>query len=137
MIGGGYLAAGVAAAILAASTASFFVGMDYGADSERAEQAEALEAALKDKSAAEKRIGELELAAQTRETERETVVREIYRDVPRIVTRDVYRNVCIDADGLGLLDRAADAANGRIDTGSAPSSPARASQGPSEGRRDR
>lgn len=116
-LGSPYVAAGAALLLLGTHTGAFFVGKDYGADGVRAEQAEELEQALKDKKAAEQRIADLELAAQNKEVIRETTVREINRDVPRIVTRDIYHNVCIDVDGVQLLDRAAEAANGRFDTG--------------------
>lgn len=51
-------------------------------------------------------------AAQTVENQRQTDVRSIYREKETIVDRPVYRNVCVDADGVGLLDRAAAIANG-------------------------
>lgn len=36
----------------------------------------------------------------------QTQVREIYDAATRIIDRPVYRSMCIDADGAGLLDRA-------------------------------
>lgn len=50
--------------------------------------------------------------AAAKTVERQTITREIYRDVPRIVDRPIYRGSCIDAAGVSLLQRAADAANG-------------------------
>lgn len=32
--------------------------------------------------------------------------RVVIREIPKIINRDVYRNVCIDADGLRLIERA-------------------------------
>ncbi len=32
--------------------------------------------------------------------------REIIREIPKIINRDVYHNVCIDNDGLSLIERA-------------------------------
>jgi len=49
--------------------------------------------------------------AADHEVGRQAVVREIVREVPTIVDRPVYRNDCLDADGLRLLGRAVAAAN--------------------------
>lgn len=57
-----------------------------------------------------------ETAAQTAETQRQQSVREVYRETSTITERPVYRNVCVDPDGLRALDRAAAIANGE-DTG--------------------
>lgn len=54
----------------------------------------------------------LDQQAADREVGRQTIVREIVREVPKLVDRPVYRNVCVDADGVQLLQRAVDAANG-------------------------
>lgn len=32
--------------------------------------------------------------------------REIIREIPKIINRDVYHNICIDNDGLSLIERA-------------------------------
>lgn len=50
--------------------------------------------------------------AADHEAVRQSVVREIVREVPKLVDRPVYRNVCVDADGVRILQRAVDAANG-------------------------
>lgn len=42
----------------------------------------------------------------------QVIIREIIREVPKIIDRPVYRNVCIDGDGVRSLRRAVDAANG-------------------------
>ena len=65
--------------------------------------------------------------AVARDIERETIVREITREIPKIIDRPVCRNVCFDADGVRLLERAVIAANGGgasssgADGGAAPS----------------
>ncbi|WP_203234660.1 hypothetical protein [Sphingomonas solaris] len=51
-------------------------------------------------------------AGQTAEFKRQSDVRSFTREKETIVERPVYRNVCVDADGVGLLDRAAAVANG-------------------------
>jgi pectin methylesterase-like acyl-CoA thioesterase len=65
-------------------------------------------------------------AAERRETERTANVREIYRETNTITERPVYRNVCVDADGVRLLDQAAAVANG----GDPERVPAAAREGP-------
>lgn len=42
----------------------------------------------------------------------QAIIREIIREVPKIVDRPVYRNVCIDDAGVRSLQRAVDATNG-------------------------
>ncbi|MFD1952111.1 hypothetical protein ACFSGX_15160 [Sphingomonas arantia] len=49
--------------------------------------------------------------AATARTEQVTTERTIYRDAIKIVDRPVYRSICVDADGVQLLDRARDSAN--------------------------
>ncbi len=50
-------------------------------------------------------------AAAGARTEQVTTERTIYRDAIKIIDRPVYRSVCIDADGVQLLDRAHASAN--------------------------
>ena len=56
------------------------------------------------------------IAAQLEQSrhERKIVYRSIARDVEKVVTRDVYRNVCLDADGVRIVN---DALAGRTGTG--------------------
>ena len=58
------------------------------------------------------------LAAQ-QETARSGNVREIYRVSSTVTEKPVYRNVCVDADGVRLLDQAAAVAGGE-DPGGVP-----------------
>ncbi|MDC7675382.1 hypothetical protein [Asticcacaulis machinosus] len=64
------------------------------------------------------------------ETQRQTAVKEIHRETQRIIERPVYRTVCIDTDGLRILDQAADIANSKT-TGYLPE-PADAASGIAE-----
>ena len=50
-------------------------------------------------------------AAQVKEYARQGSVREIYHESQKVIERPVYSSVCVDADGVGLLDRAAATAN--------------------------
>ena len=63
-----------------------------------------------------------ETAGAAKETERQEKVREIYRETNTITDRPVFRNVCVDADGVHLIERATAIANGD-DTGE-PAGPA-------------
>lgn len=113
-----YLRLGLFVGALAACIAAFFYGVGVGKDRQAARYAKA-EAALA--KAVEANIAAAQandLAAVEASTRRETIIREIVRDTPKIIERPVYRNICVDADGVRLLDRAVAAANG----GDAPAS---------------
>lgn len=58
------------------------------------------------------------------DVQRETIVREITREVPKVIDRPVYRNVCVDADGMRLIERAVEAANGGAPGGRSAGDPA-------------
>lgn len=114
-----YLRLGIAVGVLLALIGAFFYGTSVG--KAKCQNAYAAAAA----KAAKKADGNLETAQQNdaaaveAEIQRETVVREIVREVPKIIDRPVYRNVCVDADGVQLIRRAVDTAN----SGSATSGP--------------
>ncbi|MEN2746463.1 hypothetical protein [Sphingomonas sp. T9W2] len=55
-------------------------------------------------------------AGAAKETDRQEKVRKVYRETNTVTERPVYRNVCVDADGVRLIDRATAIANGD-DTG--------------------
>lgn len=109
-----YLAGGCALALLAASGGGFVFGVRYCNGQHASADLKALNKALSDKREAEQRIDVLEAAAASRESARQETVREIYRDVPQIITRNrvVYDRTCIDGAGVSVLDRARAAANG-------------------------
>lgn len=74
------------------------------------------------------------IAAQLEQArhDRKTVYRTITRDVEKVVTRDVYRNVCLDPDGVRIVN---DALAGRASSGElAPSMPATGAAAGSDGR---
>lgn len=108
-----YLKLGLAIGALLALIGAFFYGQNVGKAKCEAAHAK-VEAAARAKR--EKTIvtaQEQDTAGAVANVERETIVREITREVPKIVDRPVYRNVCVDADGVRLIERAVDAANGR------------------------
>lgn len=69
-------------------------------------------ALAKERGKREAAVAQGDAAGQARENDRQTRVREITRETNTITERPVYRNVCVDADGLRILDRAAAVANG-------------------------
>lgn len=53
-----------------------------------------------------------ETAGAAKETDRQEKVREVYRETNTVTERPVYRNICIDGDGLRLIEHATAIANG-------------------------
>lgn len=114
-----YLYLGGALVAIAMLAAAYLFGRSDGKAIEVAAQAR-VEAAVKVER--EQRETKLDLvggAAATKETARVENVREIYRESHTITERPVYRNVCVDADGMRLLDQAANVANGEDPGGAA------------------
>ena len=108
----------VGGALLAVSLliGAYISGRADGQNIEQGKQA-ALERAVRaETDLRASKIATGEAAAQTAEAQRQQSVREVYRETSTITERPVYRNVCIDADGMRALDRAAAIANGD-DTG--------------------
>lgn len=103
-----YLAAGALAACIGSFVAGGYTGRALCQNgyfkAERKADAQAEDrtrtAQQQDQAAAEKGVV------------RETIFREITREIPTIVQHDVYRNVCVDDDGVQRIRRAVEAANG-------------------------
>ena len=86
-----------------------------------------LKAAAAAQEKREEQIGQAQAndaKAAEADVQRETIVREITREVPKVIDRPVYRNVCIDADGVRLIGRAVEAANGGAAGGRSAGDPA-------------
>ena len=92
-----YLIAGVAALALISGLA--YKTYEAGADAVRVEWAEANRIA---REAEAKKANEASKGLEADRGKTRTVYRTITREVDRIVDRPVYRNVCLDADGLRL-----------------------------------
>lgn len=117
-----YIALAGGIALLAAAAGGFVKGQQFAtAKASQAKLGQLVEA-LSERDAAQQRVDMLERGAARRELNRQTEVRSIYVEVPKIVDRPVYRNRCIDGDGVRLLDRAQAAAGG--DRGAGPGAPA-------------
>lgn len=113
MVGLSHLALAGALAACLAGIGGFAYGTRIGVAQEQAAQKRADDAADAER---EKRQGQIDAGAQAHQSTeyaRQAHVREIYHETQKVIERPVYRNVCIDADGVGLLDRAADAANSK------------------------
>lgn len=104
------LVAGVVALALLAGAYAF--GRSDGVAIEQGKQAAAARAVEAERKSREQLVDQLGGASAAREGERQANVREIIRESHTVSERPVYRNVCVDADGVRLLDRAAAAANG-------------------------
>lgn len=119
-----YLRLGLAIGFLLALIGAFFYGQHTGKVKCEAAHAAAQAAAdrKRDKQIVVAQDQDAALAEQ--DVQRETIVREITREVPKIIERPVYRNVCVDADGVRLIERAVDAANGGAASGRASGDPA-------------
>lgn len=130
MIAQSWMAAAALATTIVAGAAGFAAGRDSGIKAEQAVRLAELGRALAAKDRAEQRIALAEQQAARRERQRQTEVRYVYRSIPQIVYADpVYRQRCIGADGVRLLDAAAAAANGTsaaTAAGSAPAAPSSA-----------
>lgn len=96
---------------LLALIGAFFYGRSTGIDHERAKYAKAMAKAAvaldKSRRAIDRVSGQLQEARNAQDND----FRVIQREVPTIISRPVYRNRCVDADGVSLLDRAVAAAN--------------------------
>ena len=105
----------LAIAALGACVGAFFFGLSVGEDRTVARYARVQDKLEKAVQANVRAAQANDLAAAAAAQRTDTISREIRRDVPTIIDRPVYRNICIDADGVRRLDRAVDAANGRGD----------------------
>ena len=111
MIGKSHLAMAAALAACAAGIGGFFYGTSIGVAQEQATQKRADDAREAERRKLQSKLDASSEAAQVKEYARQGSVREIYHESQKVIERPVYRSVCVDADGVGLLDRAAATAN--------------------------
>jgi hypothetical protein len=112
-VGLSHLALAGALAACVSGIGGFFYGTRVGVAQEQAAQRRADNAAEAMRRKLQGRIDASTERAQAAEYARQSGVREIYHESQKVIERPVYRNVCIDADGVRLLDRAAAIANGQ------------------------
>ncbi|SLK09618.1 hypothetical protein [Novosphingobium mathurense] len=111
MIGASHLALAGALAACLSGIGGFAYGTRIGLAQERAAQKRADDAADAVRRKLQGQIDASAERAQAAEFARQSSVREIYHESQKVIERPVYRNVCIDADGVRLLDRSAAIAN--------------------------
>lgn len=127
MIGRAHIALAAALAACLAAIGGFAYGVNVGETRQRADQARVDAASAAQRAALQRQIDAASQRAQAAEIHRQTSAREIRHESEKIIERPVYGAVCVDADGVGLLDRAAATANG--DSVAAPSGAARSLAG--------
>lgn len=108
----GPLFAGGLLLAVASGLGGYVHGLETGSLREREEQRKALDAATAARDRLRSQIEQAALLHLQADQLRQTTNREIVRESSQIIERPVYRNRCVDADGVRLLDRAAVAANG-------------------------
>jgi len=128
-MGNGYVAAGALLLAGLAGAGGYFHGLDTGRTRERAENFKAITAAQDAADRLRREIADHAMEAFSADQRRQDTVREIRHESREIVERPVFRNICIDPDGVRLLDRAADAANGH-DPAASSGDAARAAESP-------
>ncbi len=111
MIGRSHLIMAAALAACACGFGGFLFGIDVGISREQAAQKRADDAREAERQKSQAQIDASDQAAQSAEYARQGAVREIYHESQKIIERPVYRNLCVDRDGVSLLDRAAATAN--------------------------
>ena len=99
----------VAVALLAAA---YIAGRRDGRAIADGKQAAVERAVKAERDKRETNVATGETAGAAKETDRQEKVREVYRETNTVTERPVYRNVCVDADGVRLIDRATAIANG-------------------------
>lgn len=117
----GYVGAGALALAALAGLGGYAHGVDVGSQRERAATFEQVNKANEARDRLRVQIEQAAILHLEADQSRQTTQREIVRESVKIVDRPVYRTVCIDGDGVRLLDRAADAANGANGDGAAAS----------------
>lgn len=105
-----YLGGAIGALLLLAGV--YWFGRGDGQAIERDKQAAAARAIAEERARREERVDQVGAGATQAEAVRSTSMTEVRHEIERITERPVYRNVCIDADGVRALDHAAAAANG-------------------------
>jgi methylthioribose-1-phosphate isomerase len=96
------------AAIAAAVAFALGAGSGYKltADHYAAKEAKAQQEAAEAYQAKTEELNAVSAELEKARHERKTVYRTITQQVERIVTRDVYRNQCVDSDGVSIINAA-------------------------------
>lgn len=114
-----YLAIVGAVVAVALLAAAYVAGRRDGRAIADGKQAAVEKAVKAERDKRETAVATTEAAGAAKETDRQEKVREIYRETNTVTERPVYRNLCVDADGVRLIERATAIANG-VDPGAPP-----------------
>jgi hypothetical protein len=127
---------GAVAMIAMVGGLSYCQGRTDGKNAEQAKQLRVMNKAIVAIGKGRKAMAALSQARAEAERNRQTIVREFYREVPTIVRDPVYRSICVDDSGVRHLDRLVSSANGDPGrpAGEAGEDPGRAADGRSEDR---
>lgn len=107
-----YLALISAVAAVALLATAYIAGRRDGRAIADGKQAAVEQAVKAERDKRETNVATGETAGAAKETDRQEKVREVYRETNTVTERPVYRNVCVDADGVRLIERATAIANG-------------------------
>lgn len=119
-----YLRLGLGIGVLLALIGAFFYGQHVGYTECENDHLKAAAAAQEKREQQIAQAQANDAKAAEADVQRETIVREITREVPKVIDRPIYRNVCVDADGVRLIERAVEAANGGAPGGRSAGDPA-------------
>lgn len=111
LLGNPYIVMIGAALLLASLGGSYFKGRADGRAVVNAQTLRAMKKALDALELRRVQVDQINGRLAVAQTAHDTATREIYHESVKIIDRPVYHNVCVDADGVGLLDRARAAAN--------------------------
>lgn len=93
-------------ALLAAAGGGYGVGYDHAANACEAARAKAVDKALVEYKARASQQNKVAEKLEVDDAKADAVYRTITKTVDRVVERPVYRNVCLDADGLRNVNAA-------------------------------
>ncbi|MFT4091331.1 MAG: hypothetical protein QM645_11405 [Asticcacaulis sp.] len=110
----GWIAAGVAVGVMALTAGAYGLGRNDGRNAEIVAQARLKSAAEAERLKLQTDIDALALTAARIESARQGAVREIHEKTYEIIDRPVYRNLCVDTDGVRIIDQAVAIANNQF-----------------------
>ncbi len=106
-----WLALGGVAMLLGSHGFVYVKGRGDGAAHVEARYGRAIGKAQKAMRKAQTRLDGIGAAGAAAAADQQQETRSIYHETLRVIERPIYRTVCVDGDGVGLLDRAAVNAN--------------------------
>jgi hypothetical protein len=132
----GYVQLGAALGLVLALIGAYAFGRHDGKSIEVASQASASSVSSSVSKVLQGQINSLTADAQVSEQNRQQSVREIFHEKETVVQANpsVYTRQCVDSNGVRLIQKAADIANGISASGSSPVGSTSASSGATDDR---